>query len=103
MHRIVAAAIAVTAALTAASTAYAQQRPCAPTALMIERLAKTFGEHLAAAGLSAGGKIVSFYANAEKQTFTILMSTPDGISCVVDSGEAFAIEAAPAVPKGGES
>lgn len=99
--RIVAAAIAL-AALTAAP-AHAQQRPCAPTALMIERLAKTFGEHLAAAGLSAGGKIVSFYANAEKQTFTILLSSPDGMSCIVDSGEAFAVEAPAPADQGAPS
>ena len=97
--RIVAAAIGL-AALTAAP-AYAQQLPCAPTAQMVERLGKSFGEHLAAAGLGADGRIIGFYANVEKQTFTVVKSDPNGVSCVIDSGEAFAVEApVVTVPKG---
>ena len=81
-----------------ASPALAQQQMCAPIAQMTERLSQAFGEHLAAGGLTTAGRLLQVYANREKGTWTVTVTTPDGVSCLVSSGEAFAIEL-PEAPK----
>jgi hypothetical protein len=88
MHRIAIASLA----LLLTTPATAQQRVCAPTAQMIERLDKGFGERLSAAGLGANGSMVAVYSNPESGSWTITVTTPDKVSCVVSSGEGFVIE-----------
>jgi hypothetical protein len=99
MHRIVVAAIALTGALTAASTAYGQQqgRFCASIDQVVKRLGSEFGEHLSAAGLGSQGQMMAIYSNPESGTWTITVTTPDRVSCVIATGKGFAIEV-PEIP-----
>lgn len=92
LKSIVAAAIAL-AALTAAP-AHAQQSPlCGPTAKLVETLGADHGEVMAAGGIDASGHRLLVFANIETGTFTILLTPPGApFSCVVSSGEGFAIE-----------
>lgn len=97
MHRIVAAAIALTGALTAASAQAQQGRICAPSDQIVARLGAQFGERLSAAGLDARGQMMAIYSNPVSGTWTITVTTPERMSCIVATGEAFAIEV-PEIP-----
>ena len=57
---------------------------------MIERLADKYGEAARVVGLMQNGSVMEIYSNSELGTWTAVVSTPAGISCVVASGVAFA-------------
>jgi hypothetical protein len=84
-----AALLAASASVAAASAAAAegQPRPCADRASIIERLEKRFGEVRQAMGLNRGNSVVEVFASAETGTWTILVTTPNGVSCMIASGE----------------
>jgi hypothetical protein len=78
--------------LLATQNAFAQGQPnrnCAPRALVVERLASQFGESRQSIGLGGNSQVVEVFASAETGTWTIVVSTPAGLSCVVAAGEAF--------------
>lgn len=102
MHiRIVAAAIALTGALTAASTAHAQQpaRVCTSDAQsLIDQLGKEYGEVLTGGGIDSAGNLIQVYSSDDKGTWTIAISIPGGPTCVVSSGNGWAYERPTPVP-----
>ena len=63
------------------------QAPCAPRDMLIERLDEQYGEQLQSLGLQPDGSILEIYANLETGTFTVLVSRPDGSSCMSGSGQ----------------
>lgn len=75
-------------------------RTCAPRPVVIERLADAYGETRQSIGLGAQGVVVEVYASQATGTWTITATLPDGMTCLVASGEGF--EAlAEALPKPG--
>ena len=77
------------AVLTAALLTSAQGGvPCAPRAVVLQSLQARFGEVLIARGLATGGTLVEVLAN-DKGTWTMLFTRPEGISCMVLTGEAW--------------
>jgi hypothetical protein len=82
-----AAAAALLAASATAAAAEGQPRPCADRASIIERLEQRFGEVRQAMGLNRGNSVVEVFASAETGTWTILVTTPNGVSCMIASGE----------------
>ena len=92
--------IAIIIAAATATPAIAQQN-CAPRDAVVERLAGTYGETRQSIGLDSGG-MVETWANRFTGTFTITVTTPSGLTCLVSSGESFerVTEALP--PKGTE-
>jgi len=93
-------ALAALAALIA-SPAGAQSVPCGPTRVIAERLAAEFGEAVSVTGLANNGSMLAIYSNDGMQTFTVVMSTPEGLSCVVAAGTALVI-VRPEPPKPGQ-
>jgi hypothetical protein len=88
----VAYAVRLLAALglaAAAPVAQADVRtsPCAERAKVIERLEQRFGEVRQAVGLNRSNAVVEVFASAETGTWTILVTTPNGVSCLIASGE----------------
>lgn len=81
--------IALAAGLAAATPlAEAQTRTaCAEREAVIARLADRYGETLQSLGLQSDSAVVELYASADTGTWTILMTRPDGISCLIASGE----------------
>lgn len=63
------------------------QTSCGQRDKIIAKLQLTYGESRAGAGLNGTSSIIEVWASAETGTWTILMSRPDGISCVMASGE----------------
>ena len=83
--------------LTIPSLLLAQQN-CAPRQIVLEKLTSDYGETRQSIGITADGKVVETFASAETQTWTIVVTLPDGISCLAASGRSFEVlsEALPA-------
>ena len=89
----------VMAALIAAPT-LAEAAACAARPVVVKRLAETFGEGRVTAGLGGGGVIIETWANLETGSWTITITRPTGITCLVADGSAFVLTADPAPPEG---
>lgn len=80
--------LAAAAALLPGAAA-AQAANCAPRAVVVERLASSYGETRQSIGLGANNAVVEVYASPASGTWTITMTTPSGLTCLVASGQAF--------------
>jgi hypothetical protein len=83
------------ALLAPAPIATAQSRPCADRATVIERLESRFGEVRQAMGLNRSNAVFEVFASAETGTWTILVTTANGQTCLVASGDLWESEAGP--------
>ncbi len=70
-------------------SAPAQAQNCAPRERVLERLARSYGETRQSVGLGANNAMVEVFASPDSGTWTILVTTAEGITCLVASGEAF--------------
>lgn len=90
-------AAAVTAAFIAplATPVEAQNRSnvCAEREKLVAELQKSHGETRQSVGLQRNNGVVETFANTETGTWTIIVSLPTGVSCLVAAGEAFQREA----------
>ena len=86
-------AVALGAAVISASAATAQSlggpMACGERQAMVQRLAHTFGEVQKGAGLVNAGQLVEVWRSDDTGTWTILMTDPEGMSCIVAAGEAW--------------
>lgn len=87
-----------------ATTTEAQTRNnCAPRAAVIERLSSGFGETRQSIGLGANNQVIEVFASDETGTWTITVTTPQGVTCLVASGQAFETLAEVSPPKGDDA
>jgi len=79
------------AALTALiSTQPALSAPnCGSRDVIVTQLAEQYGETRQAIGLGADNAVVEVFASRSSGSWTILVTTPQGLSCLVASGQAF--------------
>lgn len=101
------AAIAGVAALAlttlGATPADAQTRVCSPQAMpLVEQLGKDYGEVLTSAGVDAGGNLVQVYSSPTG-SWTIAVTMPGGPTCIISSGEGWAVERTADLPKPGQT
>ena len=82
-------AIAFVAALGVQATAFAAPVSCGPRAELLEELAKRFSEAPVAVGLASSGALVEVLTNGSGSTWTIIVSQPNGTSCLVAAGESW--------------
>ena len=76
--------------LGAAPPATAQNAAnCAPRATVVNRLAQSFGETRQSIGLGANNAVVEVFASEASGTWTITVTMPSGVTCLVASGQAF--------------
>ena len=54
---------------------------------MLEQLAKRYGERLVAQGISIQGVLIEILAAPNGETFTIIVTLANGMSCLVAAGE----------------
>lgn len=73
--------------LTACAPAYAAT--CAARQAVVDRLANAYGETVQSMGLGANNGIVEVFASAQTGTWTITVTMPNGMTCLVASGLAF--------------
>ncbi|APG48758.1 hypothetical protein [Phaeobacter porticola] len=65
---------------------------CSPRDHLVDRLQSSYAEHLRAGGLQTSqptSTLIEFWASETTGTFTVLVSHPNGLSCVVASGTGF--------------
>jgi len=76
----------------------AQSNPanCAKRVEMVEKLNTHFGETRQSIGLTPGGQALEVFAHPETGTWTILLTLPNGTSCIMASGHAYQAIKAPA-------
>ena len=86
---------------TSAAQAQQNSRNCAPREAVVDRLADGYGESRQSMGLGANNQVVEIFASAETGTWTITVTMPNGLTCLVASGQAFE-ELAEALPEGGD-
>lgn len=80
---------AVTAALGAAVSIPARaQVVCADHRLVTDHLATNYDEHAVGTGLTFAGRAIELFV-AETGSWTIVVTAPDGESCIVSHGEAW--------------
>lgn len=81
------------AATCAALPAVAQtmSRNCAPHAAVVERLATGYGETRQSIALGANNTVVETFASLDTGTWTIVVTTPGGPTCLVAAGQGFQI------------
>ena len=70
---------------------------CAPRSELVEVLTSHHSKSRKSHGLAVNGSVIETFA-AEDGTWTILVTRPDGISCMLADGQAFASEGSDAAP-----
>jgi len=77
------------AVLAAPALAQTSPRNCGPHAAVVERLADGYGESRQSIALGANNTVVETFASLETGTWTIVVTTPGGPTCLVAAGQAF--------------
>lgn len=67
--------------------AAAQESPCRPRDEVVELLDRSFAENPVATGLTSGGLLLEVFTNETGSSWTVLVTSPRGISCPVAIGE----------------
>lgn len=80
----------VGAMLLATGHAFAQSnRNCGQRELVIDRLETKYGESRQSIGLGTNNQVVEVYASLETGSWTITVTTPAGLMCLMASGQSF--------------
>lgn len=80
--------LAIAAILTAPLDANAQQN-CAPRDVVLQHLSERFGESRQAIGMGPDGRVVEVFAALGTGSWTITITLPNGLTCLVASGDAY--------------
>ncbi len=81
------------AALALLSTEAAAQSACNPRTDVVGHLAKKYGEVPVAIGVTNKGGLVEVLTTGDGTTWTIIVSQPNGTSCMVAAGEGWRTKA----------
>lgn len=82
------AAVAFGLAL-AVSPAWPQALQCGSRASVEQTLTGKYGETRRAIGVAANGMVMEMWASADTGSWTVTVTTPQGQTCFVASGDAF--------------
>jgi hypothetical protein len=70
-----------------ASPALAQPMRCHTRQAVLEHLAKNYQEHTAELGVANNGGIVELFAAKDGKTWTIVITMPNGPTCLLAAGK----------------
>ncbi|WP_323768982.1 hypothetical protein [Marinovum sp.] len=88
----------------AADRAAAQTTPnCAPRAAVIARLAEKYGESRQSMGLGGNNAMMELFASQDTGSWTITVTTANGITCLMAAGQAFETLSDPLPAKGNDA
>lgn len=98
-------ALTAAAAILLATTTdvAAQGRNCAPRDAVVTRLAEGYGETRQSMGLGANNAVIEVFASSETGSWTITVTQPNGVTCLVASGQGFEQLAEALPPKGDDA
>ena len=71
------------------ATAQVGNSDCSPRESVIEKLAENYGESRQSIGLAANNSLVEVYASEITGTWTIAITTADGVMCFIATGKEF--------------
>lgn len=71
------------------STASAADPQCAPRADVVAHLGQKYSETRRSMGLAANSTVMEIFASEVTGTWTITVTTPQGITCLIASGQSF--------------
>ncbi len=80
------AAVLLVSALPHAALAQGAM-PCGERTAIIERLASKYGEQRQATGLNNSSNLIEVFSSVETGSWTILMTSPEGRTCLIAAGE----------------
>ena len=76
--------------LLCASQAFGQTaRNCGPRDAVVTTLGDRFGETRQSMGIGASGQLMELFASPETGSWTIALTLPNGITCLMASGQSF--------------
>lgn len=90
--------LGIAATLLAGPAVLPVQSVCADRTNLLSSLQREFSEAPTALGLASNGSVIELLTTTDGKTWTLLMTRPDGTSCVLAAGEAW--EALPQVARG---
>lgn len=100
MYRTMKAMIMFAGAVLLAPQASAQQSNCAPRENVVDQLSERFGEARQSIGMASQGRVVEMYASPETGTWTLTMTLPTGMTCIIGAGQSFERVDEPVTPAG---
>lgn len=62
---------------------------CAPHASVVQQLAEKYGETRQSIGLARNSQVIEVFASLETGSWTIIVTRPSGVSCMVAAGESY--------------
>lgn len=71
------------------AAALAQNQQCAPRADVVAHLGQKYSETRRSMGLAANSTVMEVFASEATGTWTITVTTPQGITCLIASGQSF--------------
>lgn len=66
-----------------------QARTCAPREDVVKRLAEAYGETRRGIGIARQGAVMEVYASDQTGSWTIMVTLPDGMTCLIATGQAY--------------
>lgn len=81
--------LGIAATLLAGPFILPAQSVCAERTALLSSLRHEYSEAPTAVGLASNGSVIELLTTADGKTWTILMTRPDGTSCVLAAGEAW--------------
>lgn len=88
-QQFLALSLGLGALILATQHAFAQGANCADRDTVVDRLANSYGETRQSIGLAPNNSVVEVFASSETGTWTITVTNPRGVTCLVASGSAF--------------
>lgn len=77
------------AGLIFATTAAIAAPQCAQRDTVLAQLAKTYGETRRGMGLASNNSVMEVFASTSSGSWTITVTMPNGVTCLVASGQGF--------------
>ena len=71
------------------ATAQTMGASCAPRETVVQRLAESYGETRHGIGIGSNNQVMEVFASRETGTWTITVTMPNGMTCLMASGQAF--------------
>ena len=87
MHRLALAASFVAVSALTASAAEVGPDGCSTRANVLHHLSNNYAEAPVAIGLAKNGGVIELLTSGEGNTWTIIITMPDGTSCMLAAGE----------------
>ncbi len=94
-------AFLIAAMAVASAPAFAQERKnCGARSALVDRLSSKYGESRQSIGMANKGRVIEVYASQVTGTWTITVTTPNGVMCLLASGQSYESLDEPAKPAG---